>query len=161
MPKIFTIIILRLTLTLGQRILREAHIWSKPQHGHILPFLSITTNFYLTVSIVIPWMSSGHGTRFRSRSASLEAPWNNWWLYKVICLDPVKDRTRTMLPAQSLLRVSSLWVWKVFIFVLSQRRFRLILFYVNVVIRASALWGFWWLVFSKIYSCCSSEELHW
>ena len=68
---VFTIITLRLTLTFGQRILREAHIWSKLQHGYILPvpehnhqLLSDSIN---RDSVDEEWTRA----RFRSRSASL------------------------------------------------------------------------------------------
>lgn len=53
-------IIFRLVLTLRQLILREAHLWSKLHHEHILPFLGITTDFDLIVSIVTPWMEKGN-----------------------------------------------------------------------------------------------------
>ena len=47
--------------------LREAHIWSKPQHDYTHPFLGVMTDLHLTVSIMIPWVKRG----LRPRSTSL------------------------------------------------------------------------------------------
>lgn len=43
-----------------KRFLKEAHLWSKLHYDHVLPFLGITTDFDLTVSIVSPWMDKGN-----------------------------------------------------------------------------------------------------
>ena len=89
----------------------------------------------------------------------IKAPWNNWWPYKVVYPDPVKDRTRTMLPAHSLFKVSSPWACKEYSF--SQKRFTLILFYVNVGMWASAPWWFCWPDIGKFHSICDLEKLQW
>ena len=52
------------SLTLGQDILREVHIWSKLCHEHVLPFLGITTDLDLTISIVTPWMEKGNASEY-------------------------------------------------------------------------------------------------
>ncbi|KAL4066207.1 kinase-like domain-containing protein, partial [Scleroderma citrinum] len=45
-------------------ILREVHTWSKPHHNHIQPFLGITTDFDMTMSIVTLWVEKGHAHEY-------------------------------------------------------------------------------------------------
>ncbi|KAG6332173.1 hypothetical protein ID866_6912 [Astraeus odoratus] len=47
-------------LTSIQKVLREAHIWSKLSHANVLPLMGITTDFDKTLSIVSQWMAAGN-----------------------------------------------------------------------------------------------------
>jgi len=47
-------------LAILQKVLREAHVWSKLDHENVLPLLGITTAFDHTVSMVSLWMEAGN-----------------------------------------------------------------------------------------------------
>jgi len=41
----------------NQKVLREAHVWSKLDHKNVLPFIGITTDFEVSISLVSKWMT--------------------------------------------------------------------------------------------------------
>ncbi|KAL4078696.1 kinase-like domain-containing protein [Scleroderma yunnanense] len=43
-----------------ENFLEEVYVWSKLDHANVLPLLGITTEFDLTVSIIVPWMEKGN-----------------------------------------------------------------------------------------------------
>ncbi|KAL4065938.1 kinase-like domain-containing protein, partial [Scleroderma citrinum] len=58
--EVYTVSVYQLTLILGQNFLEEVYVWSKLDHANVLPLLGITTEFDLTVSIIVPWMEKGN-----------------------------------------------------------------------------------------------------
>ena len=46
-------------LTTNQKVLREAHVWSKLDHKNVLPFIGMTTDFEVSISLVSKWMAMG------------------------------------------------------------------------------------------------------
>ena len=46
-------------LTTDQKVVREAHVWSKLDHKNVLPLIGITTDFDVSISLVSKWMTIG------------------------------------------------------------------------------------------------------
>ncbi|KAL4069147.1 kinase-like domain-containing protein, partial [Scleroderma citrinum] len=47
-----------------QKVLREAHVWSKLDHANVLPFIGITSDFEVSISLVSKWMASGDAHQY-------------------------------------------------------------------------------------------------
>lgn len=51
---------LKFEYLLYQRILHEAHVWSKLRHENITPLLGFTTIFDASASLISPWQERGN-----------------------------------------------------------------------------------------------------